>query len=72
MRFWPYAKGECDSCQYFRPEDKAGYRDIGFCDHEDGPQNAHTTRGGKPMSVSAGTRIVSSGMVCDRFQQKAA
>ena len=67
---------ECDSCSWFECEvepakaerDASQIVDVGRCTHPDGPFKAHTTRGGKPMSVMAETRVVSSGMVCERFQ----
>ena len=69
------APGECDSCEFFSVQPERTYRrpfrDIGTCTHPNGPLKAHTTRGGRPTSVSARTRIVSSGMTCDRFQEAA-
>jgi hypothetical protein len=69
----PWCPGECDSCLFFRERPIRGSApipDIGLCHHPDGPLDPHTTRFSYEMRVLALSGMVSSGMVCARFQQR--
>ena len=75
-RVYPREPRECDSCDWFQCEvkpakaerDASQIVDVGRCTHPDGPLEARMTRVSRPESVSAMTRIVSSGMTCSRFE----
>ena len=76
-----FRPGECDSCRWFLADHPRPHRgpkrvahwpdieDVGRCGLEGGPVNARTTRGTVVMTVLAESRLVSSGMTCDKFEQ---
>jgi hypothetical protein len=58
---------DCPQCRHFRPDENPK---TGLCAQPEGPLKPRTLAGARVHSVES--RVVSEGMVCDRYQEKAA
>ena len=60
---------DCLTCRHFLPDPRARYGDHQFGKCMGEPVNARRT-GGIHLSVSAESKLVSDGMVCDNYEPR--